>query len=135
MNPAEEELMTAARAARRFAYAPYSHYDVGAAIRDVEGRLWTGANVENASYGLSICAERAAVAKMVSEGSRRIASVAVSTRDGGTPCGMCLQTLSEFAPDGESVTVIVTDDAGGVHRYSLRDLMPFAFRSDSLGRT
>ncbi len=134
MNPADEELITAARGARRFAYAPYSRYDVGAAIRDAEGRLWTGANVENASYGLSICAERAAVAKMVSEGSRHIASVAVSTRDGGTPCGMCLQTLSEFAPDPESVMVIVTDDAGGISRHTLRDLMPFAFRSDGLGR-
>jgi len=128
-------LLESAVAAREFAYAPYSGYKVGAAILDVEGNVWTGCNVENVSYGLSICAERTAVVKMVSGGVRVIQAVAVATQDGGTPCGMCLQTLLEFALEPQSVAVFTIAGSGEVKRFFLGDLMPMGFSSDELRRT
>ncbi len=93
-----DELVSAARAAREKAYAPYSRYQVGAAVQTVEGRVFTGCNIENASYGLSICAERTAIFAAVAAGAREITAVALVTADGGTPCGACRQVLAEFLP-------------------------------------
>ena len=130
-----DNLRDAALSAQKLAYAPYSGYFVGAAIVDESGKIWTGCNVENISYGLCICAERTAVCKMVSEGSREVRCVAVATRDGGTPCGMCLQTLLEFSSDPNGVEVFAISGDGGVTRYLLKELIPFGFTSKDLKRT
>src|SRR5688500_4090101 len=90
------ELCRVAIDAMQQAYAPYSHYAVGAALFTQGGRIFAGSNVENASYGLTMCAERIAVGKAVSEGERKLQAVAVATRDGGSPCGACRQVLAEF---------------------------------------
>lgn len=125
-----DKLLATAREARHRAYAPYSGYTVGAAVCDEDGRVFTGANVENASYGLSICAERVAVFRAVNEGARRIVAVAVVTRNGGTPCGACRQVLSEFA-DGDAVVWCASEEEAVVEEYRLSDLLPFAFRLPS----
>lgn len=118
------QLIQAARAVRPGAYAPYSHYTVGAAILADDGRLYTGVNVENASYGLTICAERSAVFQMVTAGGRRVLAVAVSTSNGGSPCGACRQVLVEFAAD---VPILLVDDAGRVVETTLYTLLPDHF--------
>src|SRR5262245_28508295 len=96
--PEVAELVAAARAARERAYAPYSAFLVGAALRTADGRLFVGANVENASYGLSVCAERTAILAAVNAGAREVRAIAVSTDldPPAAPCGMCRQTLAEF---------------------------------------
>jgi cytidine deaminase len=122
-------LVEAAQAARANAYCPYSGYAVGAAVMDENGRIWAGCNVENVSYGLALCAERSAVAQMVAGGGRRVHAVAVATADGGTPCGMCRQTLAEFAPVGQDVPVWTVDAAGGSRQHWLHALLPDGFAS------
>ena len=122
-----EQLIAAARAARGRAYARYSHFQVGAALLTDDGRLYTGVNVENASYGLTVCAERNAVGAMVNDSARRIAAVAVCTENGVTPCGACRQVLSEFVdPDGD-VVVWIVDGQGSVRETTLFTLMPDHF--------
>ena len=118
--------MRAAAKARARAYAPYSDFRVGAAL-GAGGRVFTGCNVENASYGLALCAERVAVARAVTEGIRRIDAIAVAS---GTvpptpPCGMCLQTLAEFA--GPGTEVILSGPRGGTVTTTLGELLPRAF--------
>ncbi len=130
-----QRLLEAAVAVRQNAYAPYSGYLVGAAILDSAGNIWTGCNVENISYGLCICAERSAVSKMVGEGHQLLMAIGVATKDGGTPCGMCLQTLLEFAEDPSAVEVHTISESGEKNRYTLNELMPHAFTSDDLRRT
>jgi cytidine deaminase len=117
-------LLARAAEARKTAYVPYSRFPVGAALRSEDGTIYTGCNVENASYGLTICAERNAVAHAVAEGARRFDAVAVVTENGVTPCGMCRQVLAEFGP---TMTVIVADAAGNQHVYNMADLLPAAF--------
>ncbi|MDR3692791.1 MAG: cytidine deaminase [Fimbriimonas sp.] len=129
------ELLDEAWKARARAYAPYSGYFVGAAILDTEGRVWTGCNIEYVAYGLCLCAERTALSKMVSEGVRSLFRVAVVTRDGGFPCGMCLQALLEFAGDPKSVEVIVASELDGAKTFRLSDLLPFGFQTGDLKRT
>jgi cytidine deaminase len=129
------ELVAAAKAAREAAYTPYSGYAVGAAVQDERNRIHRGCNVENASFGATICAERNAVASMVAHGGRSIAAVAVVTADGGVPCGMCLQVLAEFAPATEQVEVICVAMDGSSRTFKLSDLLPHAFRSDAVART
>jgi len=122
-------LIEAACAVRENAYAPYSKYKVGAAIMVEDGRVFTGVNVENASYGLSICAERTAVFKAVSEGARKILAVAICTATAGSPCGACRQVLVEFAGD---IPVWYTDTKGTVIETSLHNLLPDHFEPGHL---
>lgn len=124
-----EQLIQLARGARRRAYAPYSHFQVGAALLCASGRVYTGCNVENISYGLTICAERVALFKAVSEGEREFQSIAVVTANASSPCGACRQVLSEFAPELE--VIISRDDSESYEVLSLRELLPRCF--DSLG--
>lgn len=122
------DLIKAAKEARENAYAPYSQYKVGAAVRSGDGRTWKGCNVENVSSPLGICAERCAVARMVSSGERKLREVAVVTRDGGSPCGGCLQVLLEFCDDPSQVDVHVVNEIGGVKTYRLVELIPQTLR-------
>jgi cytidine deaminase len=119
------DLLTAAADARRHAYAPYSHFAVGAAVLAESGAIYAGANVENASYGLTICAERAAVFTAVAAGERRIRAVAVVTdaRAAVPPCGACRQVLSEFGPDLR----VVCDSGSDRKIWSLAELLPHPF--------
>ena len=120
------DLLDAARAAREHAFAPFSGFKVGAALETADGRVVTGCNVENASYGLTLCAERVAVFKAVSEGHRRFTRIAVvaDTRDPTPPCGACRQILWEFGGDLE---VILGNLSGEKGRFSLKDLLPHPF--------
>ncbi len=120
-----QRLIQLAEEARQRAYAPYSKYRVGAALLGAEGTVFTGCNVENATYGATICAERTAVVKAVSEGVHEFEAIVIATVNGGSPCGICRQVLYEFSPD---LTVIMTDAEGRVtHEGSLRDLLPQGF--------
>ena len=123
-----------ARAARNRAYAPYSGYAVGAALEDEQGRVHSGCNVENVSYGATICAERGALARMVADGGLRLRRVAVATADGGAPCGICLQSLLEFAPDPEAVGVELFGEGDSPTLYTLAELMPRSFVSKGVRR-
>jgi cytidine deaminase len=120
----DQELIALAAEARRKAYAPYSHYTVGAALLTASGTVYTGVNVENASYGLAICAERTAAVKAVSDGERDFLAIAVVTENGGTPCGACRQVLNEFGPD---MRVLIADAAGKYQAYRLPELLPASF--------
>jgi cytidine deaminase len=126
-------LIGTASVARRHAYAPYSGYEVGAAVRDEQGRIFTGCNVENVSYGLTLCAERVAIAKMISEGGKKVHEIAIATKDGGKPCGMCLQTLLEFADDPADVHIYTSDESGDADEFTLVELLPHGFESGGLG--
>ena len=121
-------LVDAAISVRQQAYAQYSNYSVGAALLMSDGRIVTGCNVENASYGLSMCAERSAVFASVTAGHRFIHACVVATADGGTPCGACRQVLSEFHDDAHPMQIItVTPDGMTVMNTWLRDLLPNGF--------
>jgi len=127
------ELVEAAQAARARAYAPYSGFTVGAAVEAGSGAIYTGCNVENASYGLTICAERVAVFKAVAAGEREITALAVVSGPGATPCGACRQVLAEFAPQTEEVPIIVVNGQGDERRYTLGQLLPANFSGEELG--
>jgi cytidine deaminase len=121
----QTSLIEAARQARQSAYAPYSKYSVGAALLTKSGKVYSGANIENAAYPDSICAERVAVFKAVMEGERDFAAIAVVTQDGGSPCGSCRQVLAEFSLEAR---VLIANDQGVVLRDdSVADLLPEAF--------
>ncbi len=123
-------LIDLANEARRRAYAPYSNYAVGAALRTKSGRIFTGVNVENAAYPMTMCAERVAVFKAVSEGEREFDVISVVTRDGGSPCGGCRQVLAEF---GLGVVVLLGDEQGHlVKQTTVADLLPGAFGPGNL---
>ena len=130
MNP--DLLIAAAAAVRLKAFAPFSHFLVGAALEADDGTVVTGCNVESASYGLTVCAERVAVFKGVSEGRRRFRRVAVvaDTDTPTAPCGACRQILWEFAPDAE---VLLANLSGKVVRFTMRELLPAAFDARQLG--
>jgi cytidine deaminase len=124
-----EEIVTAARKARESAYAPYSDYRVGAAIATQDGRIFTGCNVENASYGATVCAERNAIGAMVVAGASKPVACAIVT--GGSkpapPCGMCRQVLVEFTRDMPIVLVAETPNGDVRREATLGELMPDVF--------
>ena len=124
-------LLTEARQAAQHAYNPYSHFSVGAALMTNDGRIFTGCNVENASLGLTICAERVAAATAVAAGARKFVAMAVvgSSDSAVTPCGACRQFLAEFTPDGASVYCGTLQEDGPVTTTNLGKLLPDAFRS------
>ncbi len=126
----KDKLIQLACESRHNAYAPYSNYAVGAAILMENGRMYTGVNIENSSYGLTNCAERTAVFKAVSEGERKILAVAVSTENAGSPCGACRQVLVEFAGD---VPVYLVDGDGNGRETTLYQLLPDHFGPEHLG--
>lgn len=126
----DEELIGLAIQARKYSYAPYSHYTVGAALLARSGKVYTGCNVENASYGLAVCAERVALWKAISEGERDFLAIAIVTENGGTPCGACRQVLAEFVHG--SFRILVADALGNYFTYSLDQLLPKAFTAANL---
>ena len=111
----DEELIAAALEARNKAYCPYSNFPVGAALLADSGKVYSGVNLENASYGLTICAERAAVSTAVTAGERKFAAMAVVVKGGGSPCGACRQVLYEFSP---TLRVLMADEDGRLTRES-----------------
>lgn len=127
----KEELCRAAWAMLDRAYAPYSHFRVGAALECRDGTVFTGCNIENAAYSPSICAERVAVSKAVSEGRRDFARIAIAadTDRFTSPCGVCRQVLWEFAPDLE---VLLYNRRGEIQELTLRQLLPYSFDSTAL---
>jgi cytidine deaminase len=126
----KQELIRKASAARDRAYAPYSHYKVGAALLTSTGKVFTGCNVENAAYPDTMCAERTAVFKAVSEGERAFTALAVVSANGAAPCGSCRQVLNEFGRD----TLILIADAHGtiLHELTVADLLPDGFGPEHL---
>ncbi len=127
----DDQLIASAAAARERAYAPYSDFKVGAALRGKSGRVYSGCNVENAAYGPSMCAERTAIFKAVSEGEREFEAIAVVTENGVSPCGSCRQVMMEFAPD---MAVIIADTQGQSRVTTVRDLLPDGFTPAHLPR-
>lgn len=115
---------------RQRAYAPYSNYAVGSALRTKTGQIYTGVNIENAAYPHTICAERVAIFKAVSEGEREFDAISVVTDNGGSPCGGCRQVLAEFGLD----TVVLMADKNGklVKETTVRELLPEAFTPEKL---
>ncbi|MEE2780336.1 MAG: cytidine deaminase [Myxococcota bacterium] len=131
--PSEDALIEAAWGARDNAYAPYSQFQVGAAVLTGSGRIYPGGNVENVAYPVGLCAERSAVAAAISAGEREIVAVAVvaGTPKPLTPCGMCRQTLFEF---GLEIQIVSEDLSGTRERHSLADLLPQEFGREDLSQ-
>ena len=119
-----EELVAHALSARQKAYAPYSHYLVGAALLLADGSVVRGCNVENASYGATICAERVALTSAVAQGKQSFVALAVATKNGGSPCGICRQVMAELGPD---MTVYIANEAGEFRTTSTAELLPDSF--------
>jgi cytidine deaminase len=130
----DAELVAAALAARDRAYAPYSEFTVGAVILTERGDLYVGANVENASYGLSICAERNAIMRMVLDGGSHPVAVYVATSSSppASPCGSCRQVLLEFSPDPAAVRVVSVNPDGERAEWTVAQLIPDGFTGKQL---
>lgn len=127
----EQELCRLATAMLDRAYCPYSHFPVGAALECSDGTVFTGCNIENAAYGATVCAERTAIFKAVSEGHRDFTRLVIAGRsaDFCVPCGTCRQVMLEFAPELE---VICLNGAGEAKHFALRELLPYSFDKDFL---
>ena len=127
----EQELCQKATEMLSRAYVPYSHFPVGAALECADGTVFTGCNVENAAYGPTICAERTAIVKAVSEGHRDFVRIAIAgkSEDFCVPCGTCRQVMKEFAPEME---VICLNGKGESKKFTLRELLPYGFDSTFL---
>ena len=124
-NEERQTLIELANEARKLAYAPYSNYPVGAALRTKSGRIYTGVNIENAAYPHTMCAERVAIFKAVSEGETEFEVIAVATNNGGSPCGGCRQVLAEFGLD---TIVLFADGDGNLKKeLTVSELLPEAF--------
>ncbi len=124
------ELVESARRARRLAYAPYSNYPVGAAVLTATGKIYTGVNIENAAFPDTICAERVAIFKAVSDGEKEFLAMAVVTSNGGFPCGSCRQVLAEFSLNAE--VLIAGEDGQIVYKGTGAQLLPGAFLPEDL---
>lgn len=124
------DLVKIASDVRKWAYVPYSNYQVGAAVLTDSGRIYDGVNIENAAFPVTVCAERTAIFKAVSNGERKFQAIAVVTRDGGMPCGSCRQVMAEFSPE---MLVIVADESGKITaEKKVSDLLPGMFSAKSL---
>lgn len=127
----KKDLLDLAKRASLMAYAPYSNFPVGAALISKTGKFFTGCNVENASYGLSLCAERNALASMINSGEKTFYAIAIFSQKSSNcyPCGACRQWLYEFAPDA----MVITEDLNGeIVTSSVKSLIPFAFGPENL---
>ena len=125
-----QKLIAAAKEAQQGAYVPYSGYAVGAALLADDGKMYTGCNIENASYTPTVCAERVAVFKAISEGAKRVKIIAVVAGDDmGYPCGVCRQVLREF---GEDATIVVAKDEENYHVHTLDELLPHSFGPENV---
>ena len=122
-------LVAAAEAVRERAYAPYSNYKVGAALLAGNGKVYVGCNVENASYSMTICAERNAIFQMVADGEQRIRAIAIATDNAGSPCGACRQVLAEFSAD---IPIYLSDKTGAITQSTLYTLLPMHFGPEHL---
>ena len=120
-----------ASAAKRFSYSPYSHFRVGAALLTSSGKVYTGCNIENSSYGLTMCAERTALFKAVSEGHKKFKALAIASDAQGVtpPCGACRQVIIDLAGD---IDIILTKRGGGMEIIKMNDLLPHAFTKKNL---
>lgn len=133
LNPQQvSQLIEAASQVRKWAYVPYSQYAVGAAVLTSSGKLYDGVNVESAAYPTTMCAERVAIFKAISEGEREFVAIAVVTENAGSPCGACRQVMAEFGLE----TIVLIADSQGVLRSetSVADLLPQAFTPHDLPR-
>ena len=129
-NQEKQSLIDVANIARQLAYVPYSNYPVGAALRTKTGRIFTGVNVENAAYPQTMCAERVAVFKAISEGEKEFEVISVVTNNGGSPCGGCRQVLAEFGLD---IIVLMAGRNGKLLKETtVKELLPEAFMPDHL---
>lgn len=124
-----DNLFKQAVEAREYSYSPYSQYKVGAALLTRSGKIYTGCNIENAGYTPSVCAERTAIFKAVSEGEKDFVAIAIATLNGGAPCGVCRQVIREFSPD---MTIIFGDIKGDYQVRTLSDLLPDSFGPEDL---
>jgi len=126
----KQSLIDLANTARQHAYVPYSNYPVGSALRTKTGRIFTGVNVENAAYPQTMCAERVAIFKAVSEGEKEFEAISVVTDNGGSPCGGCRQVMAEFGLD----TIVLMADGNGnlVKETTVKELLPEAFTPEKL---
>ena len=126
----KKKLIDLGNEARRRAYVPYSNYRVGAALQGKSGRIYTGVNIENAAYPVTVCAERVAVFKAVSEGEHEFDAISVVTDNGGSPCGSCRQVLAEFGLD--TIVLIADGDGNLIRETTVSDLLPGAFTPKDL---
>ncbi|MEO5887546.1 MAG: cytidine deaminase [Anaerolineales bacterium] len=127
-----QALIDLGNSARQRAYAPYSNYPVGAALRTKTGRIYTGVNVENAAYPQTMCAERVAIFKAISEGEKEFEVISVITDNGGSPCGGCRQVMAEFALD---MIVLMADGNGKlIKETTVKELLPEAFTPEHLSK-
>ncbi len=126
-----KELVKAARKAKRYSHSPFSNYRVGAALLTSTGKIYTGCNIENSSYSLTICAERTALFKAVSEGEKKFVAIAISNDDKefASPCGACRQVINELA--GE-IDIILTNGKGKIKKFKTSELLPYPFTSKNL---
>ena len=126
----KKKLIQLATEIRKNAYVPYSKYAVGAALLTKSGKIYTGVNIENAAFPVTICAERTAIFKAVSEGEKEFEALAVVTKNGGAPCGSCRQVMAEFSPD---LKIFIADEKGKVvQETSLKEILPGYFGPKSL---
>ncbi len=127
----DDQLIASAVAARERAYAPYSNFKVGAALRGKSGRVYSGCTVENAAYGLSMCAERTAIFKAISEGEREFTAIAVATDESKfiSPCGACRQVIMDLAGD---IDCVLTDKNGAIKVLKMNELLPHPFTAEDL---
>ncbi len=128
----KHQLINEALSGREKAYAPYSHFQVGAAIVTKEGKIYKGCNIENASYGLTNCAERTAIFKAVSEGQKEFTMLAIVADTDGpvSPCGACRQVIAEFCDP--NMPVILANLKGDIRETTVKELLPFAFSSEDI---